>query len=76
MHGFSRHSAPRGQDRQHRRTDEDMKEKMMARAKSCFAFAVQRTEFPYDPIVKFCVFFVRNLAPVIDTRRYSQRDLC
>ena len=53
LHGFSRHSASRCQDRQHRRTDEDMKKKLKAHEKNCFAFAAQRTEFPDDPIVKF-----------------------
>ena len=53
LNGFSRHLAPQGQDRQHRRMDEDMKKKLKAQEKKCFAFAAKRTEFPDDHIIKF-----------------------
>ena len=51
---FCLHRFSRAQDRsQHRRTDEDMEKKLKAHEISRFAFAVQQTEFPDDPIVKF-----------------------
>ena len=52
MHGFS--SAYRAQDlSQHRRTDEDMKQKLKDHVENCFVFAAQSTEFPDDPSVEF-----------------------
>ena len=52
LHGFSSHSATRGKA-QHRRTNEDMENRLKEHEERCFAFAAQRTEFPDDPILKF-----------------------
>ena len=52
LHGFSRNYTSRDKS-QHRRTDEEMKDKSKKHEDKCFAFAVQRTEFPDEPIVKF-----------------------
>ena len=52
LHGFSSHYTDKSQN-PHRRTDEEMKEKLKKHEENCFAFAAQRTEFPEDPIVKF-----------------------
>ncbi len=52
LHGFSRHTTSTDLT-QHRRTDEEMKQKLKDHEENCFAFAAQRTEFPEDPVVKF-----------------------
>ena len=52
FHGFSR--AYRAQHiSQHRRTDEEMNQKLKDNEENCFVFAAERTEFPDDPVVKF-----------------------
>ena len=43
LHGFTRHSTPRGRV-QYRRTREEMEKKLKEH---------ERTEFPVDPIIKF-----------------------
>ena len=52
MHRFSSHYTSKDRA-QHRRTVEEMEEKLKKREERCFAFAAQRTEFPDDPILKF-----------------------
>ena len=51
LHGFSTHSAPRGKA-QHRRTIDDMEKRLKEHEERCFAFAVQRTDYPDDPLLK------------------------
>ena len=51
FHGFSSHSAFKG-NAQHRRTDEELKKRLEDHEERCFSFAAQRTEFPDDPILK------------------------
>ena len=52
FHGFSSHSASKGKA-QHRRTVDEIEEKLKKHEGRCFAFAALRTEFPDDPIFKF-----------------------
>ena len=52
LHGFSSNSESIGKA-QHRRTVEEMDEKLKKHEERCFAFAAQRTEFPNDPVLKF-----------------------
>ena len=52
LHGFSSHSAFKGKA-QYQRADEEMEKRLKEHEERCFAFAVQQTEFPDDPILKF-----------------------